>query len=284
MLFSCVWLFKTRLMVSAHSQETNTIGWINQVVLQALTPIFHSAFSQPLFQLGLRTPMARKLNKRLLLSNVFSKEKMPALLATRKLVWALYWLLVIFPLVIAIATESNDTIKRSFHADSDPSFETVTFPFNDDERFNFTDGESTTETVITTTHRPINRDSPLSVVNRCLDRYLSFRFLGPLFMFAAFVGLFNGPLVAVKLLMFSLQFNITFPTFVCSVTVRQIDTIKVQSLLYLYYCDSTGMVEPESCFRTTHRRRWSLTIYNFTSTCVYLLNVVYKYELFTGFP
>lgn len=148
----------------------------------------------------------------------------------------LWWLtnvkLVLFFLVIsrlslaANKAERNDTIKRSFHGESlVSSYVTVTVPgFENDDliaRLITDQLETTTSTDSSAKPRFHNQVSSSleTVLNRCLDRHLTLQFLGPFLIFTGLIGLLNGPLFGVKVLLFSIQFNIVFPTFVCFVTV-----------------------------------------------------------------
>ncbi|XP_046655575.1 uncharacterized protein LOC124349107 [Daphnia pulicaria] len=144
----------------------------------------------------------------------------------------LWWLtnvkLVLFFLVIsrlslaANKAERNDTIKRSFHGESHvSSYVTVTVPYENDDLII---ARLVTDQLETTTDSANPRfDNQFSssletVLNRCLDRHLTLQFLGPFLIFTVLIGLLNGPLFGVKVLLFSIQFNIVFPTFVCFVT------------------------------------------------------------------
>ncbi len=149
---------------------------------------------------------------------------------TEKMLW---WLtnvklvlifLVISLLFLANKAERNDTIKRSFHGESLlPSYVTVTVPYeNDDLIARLTDLlETTTDSITTANPRFHNQVSSSleTVLNRCLDRHLTLQFVGPFLIFTGLIALLNGPLFGVKVLLFSIQFNIGFPTFVCFVTV-----------------------------------------------------------------
>ncbi|EFX87774.1 hypothetical protein DAPPUDRAFT_306391 [Daphnia pulex] len=144
----------------------------------------------------------------------------------------LWWLtnvkLVLFFLVIsrlslaANKAERNDTIKRSFHGESlVSSYVTVTAPYENDDLI----ARLVTDQLETTTDSSANplfhnqvSSSLETVLNRCLDRHLTLQFLGPFLIFTGLIGLLNGPLFGVKVLLFSIQFNIVFPTFVCFVT------------------------------------------------------------------
>lgn len=125
----------------------------------------------------------------------------------------------------------NETMKRSFQADNSLlslGSATVMVPEEDQHlSYNLIETTTTTATNITskqkTRPRPSKRTNTnfLSIANRCLDRHLTWRLISPFLIFTAIVGLLNGPLYALKLLIFTVQFNIVFPTFVCSVKVRR---------------------------------------------------------------
>lgn len=126
-------------------------------------------------------------------------------------------------------SDRNETIKRSLQADNSLlslGSATVMVP-EEDQHLSYNLIETTTATNITskqkTRPRPSKRTNTnfLSIANRCLDRHLTWRLISPFLIFTAIVGLLNGPLYALKLLIFTVQFNIVFPTFVCSVKVRR---------------------------------------------------------------
>lgn len=161
------------------------------------------------------------------LRNPFSSiDKMPVFLISVKF----GWLFLVMSLVSLAhtTTEPNEAIKRSFHIESPLSSLTVTVPpedavmsmdrLADDE---MTTTESSLVAKATKAPRQPKRvsSSPVSVLNRCLNRLLNLRFLVPFFIFAAIVSLLNGPLFGLKVLLFSIQFNIVFPTFVCFISV-----------------------------------------------------------------
>lgn len=148
----------------------------------------------------------------------------------------LWWLknvkLVLFFLVISrlslaankAALERNDTIKRSFHGESHvSSYVTVTVPYENDDliiaRLVTDQLETTTDSANPRFDNQVSSSALETVLNRCLDRHLTLQFLGPFLIFTGLIGLLNGPLFGVKVLLFSIQFNIVFPTFVCFVTV-----------------------------------------------------------------
>lgn len=139
------------------------------------------------------------------------------------------------------SVERQDATKRSFNGDHTKSDSmTITVPDEDNDNFFFdpqdTDKfitvtesskeskevkKSASNTTTTTNRKPTKRtsSSALSILNRCIDQHLSMQYLGPFFIFAAIIGLINGPVFAFKMLVFSIQFNIAFPSFVCFVTV-----------------------------------------------------------------
>ena len=137
--------------------------------------------------------------------------------------------LVISLLSLAAGQQRNDTIKRSFHGESSlSSYVTVTVPYEDTDLIARLGDElktTTDSTLVISTPKSRRRkrisSSLITVLNRCLDRHLTLQFLGPFLIFTGIVGILNGPLFGVKALLFSIQFNIVFPTFVCFVTVSQ---------------------------------------------------------------
>lgn len=154
-----------------------------------------------------------------------SVSKMPVFLTSKQV-----WLFLVTSLVSLAytATERNEAIKRSFHIEPSQSFLTVTIPDEDDVTLmdRLADDEMTTRKSFLVT-KPMKAprqnkrvsSSLVSVLNRCLNRLLTPRFLGPFLIFAVIVSLLNGPLFGLKVLLFSIQFNIVFPTFVCFVSV-----------------------------------------------------------------
>ncbi|KAI9560291.1 hypothetical protein GHT06_014306 [Daphnia sinensis] len=153
-----------------------------------------------------------------------SVSKMPVFLASEQLVWL--FLVTSLVSLVYTATERNEAIKRSFHIEPSQSFLTVTIPAEDDITLDrMADDEMTTtesSLVAKSTKAPRQNkrvsSSLVSVLNRCLNRLLTPRFLGPFLIFAVIVSLLNGPLFGLKVLLFSIQFNIVFPTFVCFVS------------------------------------------------------------------
>lgn len=142
-----------------------------------------------------------------------------------------YKLVCLFILLISLESthpthliDRNEIITKGFHADN-PRKLSVTVPQADEIENQLT--RHSIETEIKPKNRQ-RRKSVMSIVNHCLDRHLSWGLINPLLIFTAIIGLFNGPLYAIKVLLFSIQLNVIFPTFVCSFTVRK-----------FYYSDSS---------------------------------------------